>query len=122
MIYVPPPLKYEVVWKRRIHDNSVDETQSCHILTEFYNQFNQLQILYYNIYSVTLFYTNILISTDLWGVHNNNPCALIINNINKINNQEYYLQQNLIHIYWLPWFSIIQQTSQQWKNSTTRCT
>ena len=49
--------------------NAGDENQSCHILTVIFDWIDQLRIPKYNIYISTLFYTNVSISTNIWGVH-----------------------------------------------------
>ena len=42
---------------------SVDDNQSCHILTVIFNLIDQLPVQLFNIYSSTLFYKNVSIST-----------------------------------------------------------
>ena len=47
--------------------NAGDDNQSCRILTVLFNQIDQLQVPRYNLYSSTLFYTNVSISISLHG-------------------------------------------------------
>ena len=43
------------------------DNQSYHILTVNLNQIKQLWIPWYNLFSSTLFYTNVSIYTAIWG-------------------------------------------------------
>ena len=45
--------------------NAGDDTRSFRILTVLFNRIDRLQVPNYNLYSVTLFYTNVSISTWL---------------------------------------------------------
>ena len=47
--------------------NAGDENQSCLIWTVIFNQIDWVRVPQYNLYSCTLFYTNLSISTSLWG-------------------------------------------------------
>ena len=47
--------------------NAGDDNQSCRILTVLFNRIDWLWVQQYNIYSSTLFYTNVLISTLIRG-------------------------------------------------------
>ena len=56
--------------------NAEDDNQSCHISLVLFDIIYQLRVLKYNLYSSTLFYTNVLISTYPWGgakLHNYSP-------------------------------------------------
>ena len=46
--------------------NAGDDNQSCLIWTVIFNQINWIRVPRYTIYSFTLFYTNVSISTFLW--------------------------------------------------------
>ena len=45
--------------------NSGDDNQGCHILRVIFNQMDRLRVTQYNIYSGTLFYTNLSNFTSL---------------------------------------------------------
>ena len=45
--------------------NAGDDNQSCRILTVLFKRIDRLRVPKYNIYSSTLFYTNVSISTSL---------------------------------------------------------
>ena len=47
--------------------NAGNDNQSCPILMFIFNQINHLWILYYNLYSITLIYTNETIATESQG-------------------------------------------------------
>ena len=47
--------------------NNGYDNQGCHILTFLFDQIDRLQVPKYNIYSSTLLYTNVSISTSLQG-------------------------------------------------------
>ena len=60
--------------------NAGDDKQSCRILTVIFNQIDQSQIMNYNLYSSTLFYTNVSISKALRvGEPQNNEIYIKIN-------------------------------------------
>ena len=43
--------------------NAGDDNQSCHISTVILNLIKQLQMMYYTLYSITVIYTHVTIST-----------------------------------------------------------
>ena len=45
--------------------NAGDDNQSCHILTVFFNRIDHVRIPKYNLYSSTIFCTNVSISTAI---------------------------------------------------------
>ena len=47
--------------------NAEYDNQSCHMLTALFHIIHILLVTKYNIYSSNLFYTNVSISTSLWG-------------------------------------------------------
>ena len=47
--------------------NAGDDNKSFHIITVIFNQKDRLQVLLYHVYISTLLYTNVSISTSLWG-------------------------------------------------------
>ena len=53
--------------------NAGCDNQSCRIFTVLFNRIEQLQNMKYNIYSSTLFYTNVSISTALRGGAQDTP-------------------------------------------------
>ena len=50
--------------------NAGDDNQSYHILTVIFNLIGWLRVPEYNVYSSTILYKNVLISTYLWGCAN----------------------------------------------------
>ena len=59
--------------------NAGDDNQSCRILTVLFNRTEQLHTMYYNIFSSTLIYTNVMIATSLQGGdhHHQDPTKVI---------------------------------------------